>query len=368
MYLKWCLRLFLVVIALLPDAGSACTAFCLRGDQGLVVGKNFDFIEGNGLILVNKRGVAKKALVVSDRDAPPTSWTSRYGSVTFTWWGRDFPFSGMNEKGLVVCSLGLRETVFPAEDRRPVITVLQWVQYQLDTCATAGEVRNSLDRMRISPPLGATGKLHYFICDSRGNCAVLEFIDGKARWYAGPDLPVQALTNTAYERCLQSLNSGRIPVPDHISSITRFVRAAELLRAPRTSGPLTDRAFAILRETGLGEVTMVDGHPIRSMVATEWSIVFDIQERVVSFTTFADKRVRRFSLSGFDFSCHSPVKAFDVQKDLSGDITDAFVDLTPQMNHRFVETVQAVLPKLHPDPAQALPLIRNYPETTTCAQ
>lgn len=33
-------------------------------------------------------------------------WTSRYASVTFNQWGREFPMDGMNEAGLVVALVG----------------------------------------------------------------------------------------------------------------------------------------------------------------------------------------------------------------------------------------------------------------------
>ena len=80
----------------------------------------------------------------------PISWTSKHGSLTFNPWGREVPFEGMNEAGLVVSALRLELTKFPAPDARPAIPGGQWVQYQLDTAATVADVIASNAEMRTA--------------------------------------------------------------------------------------------------------------------------------------------------------------------------------------------------------------------------
>ncbi len=139
------------IAVFLPQASHACTTFCLDTHDELVVGKNFDWLTSDGLIIVNKRNVSKIAVLPRDwTGGKPVSWTSKYGSVTFNPWGREFAFEGMNEAGLVVSAMYLEQTEYPAPDARPAIPAIQWVQYQLDTAATVADVIASDAEMRIS--------------------------------------------------------------------------------------------------------------------------------------------------------------------------------------------------------------------------
>ncbi|MFT7624554.1 MAG: penicillin V acylase-like amidase (Ntn superfamily), partial [Myxococcota bacterium] len=117
----------------------ACTTFLCEDGQDVLIGKSYDWHQGAGLVLVNKRGVAKKALVL-EPGATPAQWTSRYGSITFNQYGREMPNGGMNTAGLVVEVMWLRASRYPAPDKRPTLNELQWIQYQLDRFATVKEV------------------------------------------------------------------------------------------------------------------------------------------------------------------------------------------------------------------------------------
>ena len=71
-----------------------------------------DWMTGEGLVIVNKRNVSKTAFLKPEWDdnGQPASWTSKYGSVTFNFIGREFPFGGMNESGLVITCMWLETT------------------------------------------------------------------------------------------------------------------------------------------------------------------------------------------------------------------------------------------------------------------
>ncbi|MGH9868870.1 MAG: hypothetical protein ACREAA_11985 [Candidatus Polarisedimenticolia bacterium] len=110
---------------LLPREASACTTFCLVRGSEAVFGRNYDFEIGDGMVLVNQRGLSKTSL----RKGRPASWVSAFGSVTFNQFGRDYPMGGMNEKGLVVELMWLDEARYPPADGRPEVRVLEWIQY-----------------------------------------------------------------------------------------------------------------------------------------------------------------------------------------------------------------------------------------------
>ena len=159
----------------------------------MVVGRNLDLDIGGGYAMTNKRGVTKVSLV--DPPHRPVQWISKYGSVTVNFLGKEFPLGGINEAGLVVEHLALGETRFPAVDERPGLLHFQWIQYQLDNHSSVEEVINSDDDVRIIPhEIG----MHFLICDSSGNVAVIEFLEGKMVSYTGDELPIAVLTNNPY--------------------------------------------------------------------------------------------------------------------------------------------------------------------------
>jgi choloylglycine hydrolase len=81
---------------------------------------------------------------------------------------------------------------YPESDDRPVLGVLQWIQYQLDNNATIEEVIATDAKIRISPN---NPPLHYLIADASGNAATIEFFNGKIVVHKGKDLPFPVLTN-----------------------------------------------------------------------------------------------------------------------------------------------------------------------------
>ena len=91
--------MLLMCLLAVPYSSTACTSFVVKKDNRILLAKNLDWEISNGIILVNKKGVFKTAYCDCHRKL---SWTSRYGSVTFNQFGKEFPLGGMNEKGLVV--------------------------------------------------------------------------------------------------------------------------------------------------------------------------------------------------------------------------------------------------------------------------
>src|SRR6186713_884088 len=197
----WKLVSLLLIAAVSGRDVSACTTFCYADGGTLVFGRNYDWNIGDGMVFTNKRGVYKQALV----DPTPARWTSKYGSITFNQYGREFPTGGMNEKGLVVELMWLDETKYPAADNRPAIGVLQWIQYQLDNCITIDEIIATDKKLRISPT--GTTPLHYLVADANGKVATIELLNGKMVVYKGSDLSFPVLTNSTYDESVRSVKN-----------------------------------------------------------------------------------------------------------------------------------------------------------------
>jgi choloylglycine hydrolase len=318
--------------------------------------------------MVNKRGVSKTAQLGPKWDKKqPASWTSQYGSITFNQMGRGDPTGGMNETGLVIELMGLKTTRYPEPDSRPSIFAGQWIQYQLDNFSTVEEVIASDSQLRITPKVEP--KLHVLVSDSIGNCAVIEFIDGKMVYYTKETMPVKALTNSRYARNIKFWEKGELPYYDFARSVHRFVSVANMLKNydPKTSKPIVDYAFDILKNVAVGGI---DGMQVQYYgITTQWSIVYDIKNLRIYFRTFANQKIRYINLKSFDFSCKTPVKVLDIQTDLSGNVTNNFIDYTQQVNRKLIGNAfkkVSVLPEAPVMPEEALDAISRYPETTIC--
>jgi len=264
-----------------------------------VFGKNADWIVGDWLVIVNKRDVSKTAQLGPKWDKKqPASWTSKYGSITFNHYGRESPTGGMNETGFVIELMALPATKYPTPDSRPSIFIEQWIQYQLDNFSTVEEVIASDSLLRITPN---PPPLHFLVSDRIGNCAAIEFIDGKMVYYTKETMPVKALTNSKYAKNIKFWKKGKLPQYDFARSVHRFVSVAKMLNNydPKTSKPIVEYAFDILKNVANGGI---DGVQVQYYgITTQWSIVYDIKNLRIYFRTLANQNIRYINLISFDF-------------------------------------------------------------------
>lgn len=294
----------------IPLTGSyACTSFCLTTAGECTFGVNLDRSSDEGLIYVNKRNVSKIGWE-KNTGGESARWTSTYGSVTFNIVGYNLPYAGMNEAGLMISTLGLNESRAPApDDRFPLLSPL-WVQYQLDNYSTVDEVIASDSQVRITmtAPVNPPHPVdHFLVCDKRGECATIEFLDGKMVSHTGNTLPVAVLTNAPYEESVKAWQDGELTD----GSLVRFGTTAD--RVTGVQALHHDRAVEYAFET-----LQYVSHPF----LTVWSLVFDPENLRAYFRTKRSHELRYVDLSTLDFSCRTPVKMVDIHEKLSGDIRD----------------------------------------------
>ena len=311
----------------------ACTIFAFSHGSETVYGQNLDWHTPlPSLVIVNKRGVAKTVLhwkggwPAATDDREEVSWVSRYGSVTFACYGRDFIEGGMNEAGLTVDETSLA-AVYPPDDGRPGVSCTQWMQYQLDNHATVKEVIEHLDDLR---PDGEGW--HYLIADSTGSCAVIEYLSGDALVYMGDAVEVCALTNTTYAQALSQMSldrafGGRIDIAAGSDSYGRFVRIAALLMDydPASDGGATDYAFYML-----GEVSSDD---------TRRAVVYDAGRRRVLWKSQENPKTRWLDLDNLDLTADTPTRIVDVDSGGPGDMKNRLRDYTIEANRAIVKSI-----------------------------
>jgi penicillin V acylase-like amidase (Ntn superfamily) len=285
-----------------------CTTFVLEGNGHIYFGRNFDWFSEDGLVIINQRNIRKTAFVTPGNT--PAQWTSQYGSVTFNAVGQKMPCGGMNEAGLVVENMWLDQSKCPAADSRPAVNVLEWIQYQLDNCRTVAEVVATDERLRIDP-LAMPARAHYLVCDAGGDCASIEFLDGKMVCHRGDNLPCRALANDPYDASAAYLKAHPEPEGD-VRTLRaayrkqkvdgRFAHAAT--RAARfTAGTMRqdlDYAFETLDDVCQGSYTV-------------WRLVYDVSNRRIHYRTRSHPQERTLDLNSMDFARGLPVQFFNLR-------------------------------------------------------
>lgn len=274
------------------------------------------------MLNTNLRGLSKTSFPM--QESKTISWVSKYGSITFNQYGKEFPTGGMNEKGLVVELMWLDETSYPAPDGRPAISVLQWIQYQLDNCSTIDEVIATDKIVRIAS-VGTT-PLHYLVADKKGNAATIEFLNGKMTVHKGTELPFPVLANSTYSQSVSHYKTSSLQRNGQ-SSLARFSRACSMVddyQKNKTTASPIDYSFNILSQVSQGDFT-------------KWSIVYDIGQSKIYLKTNTEKRVKWIDVNAFDLVCTSKPMQLDVNAHAEGDVTKRFISYAPKDNLRTVQ-------------------------------
>ena len=355
--------LALAALAFHAAEASACTTFCIRDGSRLVFGQNYDWYVAEGVMLVNKRGVARTAYAPADR---ALKWTSRHGSVTFNQYGRDQPTGGMNEAGLVVALMWVNGTGYPAPDSRPAVGGgTGWIQYQLDTARSVADVIASDKQVRI-PRSGSP--LHYLVADRDGQVAAIEFRDGKMVVHTGPALVVPALANDFYAESVEEYkklaDAGELK-PDRIGVQSRFARAASRSTSYRPGADPVQYAFDTLHEVAQGKQAAAPAPPAH---VTQWSIVYDIDHLRIHFRTRAQPVVKTVTLAALDFSCASPVAAIDIEQPAGGDVLSRLKPYTRADNLALIRSTWSQTGMLKLTPAAEMERVAALPDQSRCGR
>lgn len=306
------------VILTMSQKADGCSTFKLQKGNKLVYGHNLN--EGDigvpGLIFINKRGIFKKGrtwseLTTAGQENPSShSWISRYGSVTFNNFGRDFPDGGMNEAGLYIWEMN-EDADYPKDENLPKLNQMNWMQYILDNYSTVEEAIQCASEIEIDG-----WGWHFFAGDAKGNTAAIAFIDGEVVVHAGEQMPVPALFNTPYNREMELLRYykgfGGLYEPDlNDPKVPRFVKSAVMIRDYDPKQSIIDYGFEMLQNI------RVDDDP-------EWSILFDVRDKKVYFKTRLNPEIKSFSMEEIDFSNASQVMILNMDLQNGGDVLSLF--------------------------------------------
>ena len=343
----------LVAVVVASTPATACSTFCIPNNGKPVFGRNYDWMVEDGYVIINQRNRVK---IGASADNPPT-WESKYGSVTFNQFGREMPCGGMNEAGLVVEVMMLSESAYPPPDDRPAVDVLQWVQYQLDMCATVDEVLATDTRLRVETN---ESPQHYLIADRSGRVATIEYIAGRMVVHTGKDLPVPVLTNTNYASSLAYLKlhkgfGGKGEIQRRAKSLDRFTCAADMVRTydPASGRPVLEYAFDILDTVAQGD-------------STKWSIVYEVAAGRVHFRTHSARQIKTIDLTQLNFACTEPVMVAKMIATQAGDLSGNLTPYSYEQNREQIFSVVQQTPFLKETPEDSLIKWAQYPDSMHC--
>lgn len=275
--------LFLLLLTILkPTFSIGCSAFYWTGKKNIFA-RNLDWYIGEGYLIKNNRGKEKYSYLISNSKA--TYWVSKYGSFTFNQIGKEFPYGGINEKGLVVEQLWLHATTYQ-DNHNETISELEWVQYQLDNYENVNQIISNINNLTIKP---VKATVHYFVADNLGNSAVIEFIGGKVEISVKEGIS-QTLTNTNYQAsCNYYKQNSKVNTASRLSE-DRFCQVSQNLKV--INPEKVENAFEILSLSSENEENY----------KTFWSIVYDVSNMEINFKTFGYKNIKMIKISDFDFS------------------------------------------------------------------
>jgi choloylglycine hydrolase len=307
-----------LAVGLAVGPARACSTFELMKGGELLYGHNLNQpgMDVPGLVFINKRGVFKigrswSEMSTPERSDPSTlSWISRYGSVTFSTFGRDMPDGGFNEAGLYIWEMN-DETEYPRNDTLPKLVQMNWMQYVLDNFATLDEAVASASAIEI----GGWG-WHYFVSDHQGRCASIEFIHGAVVVHRGEAMPVPGLFNEPYARELEVAREfkgfGGFYEPDlDDRKVPRFVKTAVMIRDYEPSRDAVEYGRMMLDRLQVNE-------------SPKWSVLVDARRKVVHFKTARNPSWKHFSLAWCDYSNATPVLVLDMDQKQGGDVARRF--------------------------------------------
>ncbi len=319
---------------------SACSTFKLQQGNELIYGHNLNNNGSDvpGMVFINKRGVFKTGRTLSElmlkekTDPSALTWISRYGSVTFNTFGKDLPDGGMNEAGLYIWEMGLgnEEILYPKNSSLPKLNQMHWMQYILDNVATVDGAIQCAHDIEIEG-----WGWHYFVGDIDGNCAAIDFVDGKVVVHQGAAMPVPGLFNALYEREVKLLRyfkgfGGTYEPTLEDPKVPRFVKTAVMLRDYRPTQNAVDYGFKILDNIFVTEVA-------------DWSVVFDVRKKRVYFKTSLNRQIKYFAIDAFDFSNTGPVMILNIDIKEAGDAGKKFSPFSFEQTAALIEALP--LPK-----------------------
>lgn len=313
----------------------ACSDVLLNANSYIISGRNLDLnVDVQSDVVAVPAG--QLAQFKDENGDVIASWQSIYGFVGVNAFHSDRYIDGLNEKGLSVATLTLKETVYPVKEDYPeynYIPISHVVEWALGNFSTTEEVKNALtNTIVIKDNMVPNLHLHMVVHDESGKSMVVEFIDGTMKIYDSTDekvltngpeyswqlenlknytdytnkIPYDNLQNTPEKR------SGMPDLPGNSTATSRFVRAYflnEFVTEPQNTQEAVEETNEIMgRLTPVrGEVAIKTKAHNWSYDYTRWTVIRDHQNRVIYFKDADNGCLRSIDLKKLNLTNNAPI-------------------------------------------------------------
>lgn len=317
----------LAAVAVCPTY--ACTGIRLTASDGTVIYARTmeSALDFQSNLIIVPRG--KPYLGMLAEKTPGLSWTTKYVFVGPNVFGMPYIADGMNEKGLAVGHFVFTDfATYQKPDAalsNRTIDCCEVGTFLLGTCGSVPEVVETLRSVHViaagtTPRQRAINAFHYFVHDSQGRCAVLEYVDGQLHVH---DNPVGVITNSpTFDWHLTNLRNsihlgpddaapvslaattlsgvghgtGLVGLPGDFTPPSRFLRAFVLKQAmfpAATADECVAKAFHLLNQFDIppGAVRAHEGDKL-AFEFTNWTTAADMKHLRYYFHTFQSRRIR----------------------------------------------------------------------------
>lgn len=312
--------LILLTLIITSKESLPCSAIVLKNGDQIILAKNFDWTFGDGVLIKNLRGTSKIAYYTTAGE--PAQWTSKYGSITFNQNGKEMPYGGMNEKGLVIEMLWLELTRFNLNENKNYVNELEWIQYQLDNFENIHQVMEHLTDLKIYP---IKGKIHYILTDNTGESVIIEYLNGQPTAYKKEANVCQTITNNSVLQSEPYKSQVKGIRKNNTAPTYRYYQLEKEISNIQDGMEMNATyAFNVLKK-----VTIPKGS-----FKTMWSIVYNVNERCISFFTDAYTEIKSINLSELDFS--SNLAYYPLNQNEVTIITNALKSFTETVNYSYM--------------------------------
>ena len=360
----------IILVGLNTDIYSQCSCLSLRTSNQIVFGRNHDYYNPYAVIIFNPKNQLKVGVPLPGEHI--VGWKAIYSSITISSIGVGFANSGMNEKGLAMGHMGLRKSLYPNKDERPIIMPEQWIQYMLDKCANTNEVILEAKKIRITNKMG-DGE-HFYICDKEGNVAIIEFLKGEMVVYNNNDMPYTALCNDTYEKSMNDIKKykglgGDKIVLDRVTVLNEnAIPDVMAIGCTKINQFYTKENKSLVTDAfDIHYAMQCPGNanaPQFENSETQYTTVFDVTNLKLFFRTKLNPTIREINFKDFEDNCSTKAKLLDIQTPSEGIVNKSFVDYSMQENakciYKFYENETNKMPK------EEMEFMSFYPEMFQC--
>ncbi len=329
--------LVFLLLSLAATVSFGCTGFRLIAKDGTVVTARtleFDF-DLMSEITVVPRGTYMTALTTGWQGL---SWNVKYGYVGIDALGMDLLEDGLNEAGLSAGTFYFDQYAGYQEldkaQSRKTLSQYDLVGWILGNFATVEEVKEAIKQARVYGFTVAHSEilkmpLHYAVYDTKGDCVIIEYIDGELHLHDNPigviansppfDWHIQNLSNYVnlssanikssklgqFEIKAISGGTGLLGLPGDNTSPSRFVRAAFYSNGsvrPSNSEEAVTLGWHIINALDIPEGLVINevlGFVVTRHIAY-WSSVKDLTNRIYYYRTYKDMNIRMVDLKRID--------------------------------------------------------------------